>query len=628
MPLSCFRRPLTLAALSLILLLCLLKRLGCFQVDPAPDLLAYAYLDGVCYQGRVVSGFSAKRQGERVWLRLVSAAGSCSAADSGWSKLKKPVLVMAYLPAGEPGSRLALPGSLLRVEGRLRLGRSAKNPGEFDEKAFLEDRGSAFVLHGKRSLRAESPGPWRLPWTLAASAHRSIHDYLTGNFPRDTAAVLEGVMLGYKGALSTAANRSVQDAGAMHILVPSGAKVAFVLGFCAWILGRLGCAPSGRWAGGALVGAFYVLAAGGDAPYTRAYFCAMAMAAAWALDRESGAFQGLALSALITLLVEPRELFTTGFQMTYSAVLGLCLVMPRLRLPAAWHPALRRGLQLATVSAVVQVMLWPIFAGVFARASLIGVLSNLLLVPYSGLVMGAGFLSWGISFLDLPPLLQAVEICARALADAFLIACRFFAEIPGAAVDLAPMGTIEVAAYYAAVFGLLVLPRWRVTAFAWLLAAALGTAGAASSALERSRARVLFLSSPKGMAALAFLPGEQPLLVGGPVRPSLLRQVLRRLGEGPVGSARMPREGRPFLLGFGRLRVLFSRETARVLGPLPGGEAEYCILGPPSRFSAGDCPGGRVFSPSRQGAVWILSDGDYVEIRAQDESDPLGGAVL
>ncbi|MEK7744044.1 MAG: DUF4131 domain-containing protein, partial [Elusimicrobiota bacterium] len=133
MPLSCFRRPLTLAALSLILLLCLLKRLGCFRVDPAPDLLAYAYLDGVCYQGRVESGFSAKRQGERIWLRVESAAGSCSAEDAGWSKLKKPVLVMAYLPASDPGSRLALPGSLLRVEGRLRLARSAKNPGEFEE---------------------------------------------------------------------------------------------------------------------------------------------------------------------------------------------------------------------------------------------------------------------------------------------------------------------------------------------------------------------------------------------------------------------------------------------------------------------------------------------------------------
>ncbi|MEK9144803.1 MAG: ComEC/Rec2 family competence protein [Elusimicrobiota bacterium] len=467
MPLSCFKRPLTLATLSLILLLCLLKRLGCFRVDPAPDLLAYAYLDGVCYQGRVVSGFSAKRQGERIWLRVESAAGSCSAQDAGWSRLKEPVLVMAYLPAGDPGSRLALPGSLLQVEGRLRLARGAKNPGEFDEKAFLEDRGSAFVLHGKRSLRAESPGPWRLPWTLAVSAHRSIHEYLTGRFPRDTAAVLEGVMLGYKGALSAAANRSVQDAGAMHILVPSGAKVAFVLGFSSWLLLRLGAASMLRLAAGALSGGFYVLAAGGDAPYTRAYFCAMAMAAAWALDRESGAFQGLVLSALITLLAQPRELFTAGFQMTYAAVLGLCLVMPRLRLPAAWHPALRRGLQLAVVSAVVQVMLWPIFAGVFARASLIGVLSNLLLVPYSGLVMGAGFLSWGISFLDLPPLLQAAEACAGSLAGAFLSACRFFAGIPGAAMDLAPMGDVEVAAYYAAVFGLLVLPRWRASVFAW-----------------------------------------------------------------------------------------------------------------------------------------------------------------
>jgi len=635
MPLSWLKRPAVLAALLLVLSLCALKAAGFFQVPVPADWARRLWKDGLQLEGEVLSGFAPKRQGDRVFL------------------LSESVRVMAYLPPEDPLTPAVLPGARAVLEGRLRRPRPASNPGDFDERAFVEGRGAAFVFQARRVLRVEAP-PSR-PKAWAGAFHRSVHEHLERRYPPETAGVLEGFLLGYKGKLSPASNRAVQDAGVMHLLVPSGAKVALVMGAVLWLAGWAGLARPLRFGLCALLGGFYTLAVGAEPPYTRAYLCAMVMLLALAFERESGGFQGLALAAILTLALEPRDLFGAGFQMTYAAALGIQLALTNRSLPRRWPRWARSILRACLASVVVQIMLWPTFAAYFGRGSLIGAAANLLLIPCSGAVMLAAFAGWASGA-------DACVWAAARLSDLFLGACRLIAGLPWAAVDLRPMSALHLAAYYLAVFGLLALPRWRLSLAAWGLAAALGAAG-----LERRPPlEVLLLSQPGGRAALLRLPDKTTALLDGRIQPSLLRGVLkaeglpradelwlrglssagrrpaallaqvggvRRLGPGELlrrGEAVLeagPRE--PFLpltLLFRRVSVTFGEDWVRAGGR--EGERAYCIMASPSGQPSSRCAGTRELFLRSDGAVRILSDGEDVHIEAIRDGDPFGRGIL
>ncbi|MFH1726670.1 MAG: ComEC/Rec2 family competence protein [Elusimicrobiota bacterium] len=521
MPLSYFRRPLAVATFLYIVVLIGLQSRGFFRLESPPRLRPYARIPSVRVEGLVVSGFSPKRPGDRYWLRVDRTAG----------RIHEPVGVMAYLPRADPSTALLRPGRRVGLEGRLRLPRWPRNPGAFDEKAFLERRGAVFVLHARKveALRGRAPPSW-LPWAAGESVHRSVHAYLYRRFPETTASILEGILLGYRGPLPAALKRDIQRAGVMHLLTPSGAKVTLLL---AWVLlasGLLGLRPGARLAAAALMGGFYLLVVGAEPPYTRAYFMALVVYASYLIGRESGGFQALVLSALGTLLVSPRSLFCAGYQLTYLAMLGILIALPRWRPPRHWPPPLSLAARIFSISFVVQLMLWPTFAHFFACGSVVGLLVNIVMVPGSGIIAGSGFLAWAASLAPIPIVESLLAWAAGALADAFRVLCVFAAGLPGAAVDLRPMSPAEIAAYYLGAFAVLVLPRRRPAAGFAAAAALVWMGSLAHAGLAPERVSVLFLSQRGARAALVTFPGRRHVLVDAGATPSVYRDVFRRLG--------------------------------------------------------------------------------------------------
>ncbi|MFA6030368.1 MAG: ComEC/Rec2 family competence protein [Elusimicrobiota bacterium] len=646
MPLSWLRRPLVLAALLAVGGLSLAGALGRLRPPRAPELERFLRAERVCLRVLPRSGFAPKRDGERSWLELRAAAPSCAAAPARWIPLRAPVRALAVLPAGDPASAALLPGREALLEGRLRRPRRAANPGEFDEGEFLASRGAAYMFRGRvRDPGAGTP-PLALPRAAAAAAHRLLHRRLERRLPPLEAAVLEGLLLGYKGALPPARGREVQDAGVLHLLVPSGAKVGAVLAAVLGLGALFGLPRGARLCAAAAAAGFYTLVVGADAPYTRAWLGFAAFAAGWTLRRESGALQALALAALATFLVEPQEALTAGFRMAYAAVFFIALYALRPRpaeRPSAWTRA-RRAL---AAGATIQAALWPTFGAYFGRGSLVGLPANLLLIPCAPALMGAGLLAalvpdaWAGPFAAL----------AGALARAFLGVCAVFAAAPFAAVDLAPMGGAATLAWYLALFAALALSRPAAAAAA--LAAAFLLAW--PFAPERAPLEVLLLSQPGGRAALLRLPDGRSVLLDARVRPSLLRGVLRAQGlarvdelwlRGDAGLGRRPagilslagglrrlrarsafaQAGAALRLGaaaggeppalelrHGALELRLDEDWARVR-VLRGGGGDYCIMLASSGFPSSRCAAGRTLSLRRDGAVLIRSDGIDVRV--------------
>lgn len=560
-PLCHLRRPLVLAAL-------LWGALLAWRGTPEPELFWPERRSGVRLEGRVASPLKEHLREDRVFVDAERLDGR-----------PFPQKVLLRLRPG--GHDWLRPGLSVSSEGKLRRPRAPRNPGEFDERGFLEQKGATWVLHAV-SISSAGPHPWA-PRAWAEAARRSFESSLERQLPAAQARLAAGLSLGYKGALPADLDRASRDSGTIHLLVPSGAKVALVL-LGLERLGRfLTFPPWARFVSAALGGGFYTLMVGAEAPYARAYLGALVLLLGPLLGRDSGPMQAAAVSALLLLLEDPREISGAGFQMTYAATVALCLGLPR------WRRMLPRGKlwEAAAVCLLVQVSLWPIFVQVFGRASLIGPLANFALVPAAAPLAAGAWLLW--AWPD--PIIAGV--LSRALAW-FGEAMVFFAQVPYAAVDVAPMAPWELWAYCAAAGAVCLWPqkeaRWALICTAALVWGAGGLLAAARApALE-----VTLLSLKRGRPALLSFAGGRHWLVD-PVGPAGgVEDALRALRVGKLealvlAGAHEERAAKALIARLKPERVLRTRPFSLCMSPvcldlgtpwprLRRGEGEYSII--------------------------------------------------
>lgn len=448
------------------------------------------------------------------------------------------VKVLAYLPKDAPALDAVRPGQRLALTGAMRLPRFPRNLGDFDERSFLSDRGIGWIMKAESVEVLPEPVLWR--WLIlywAEGVRLSIERCFASRLEDDDTKLMTGLTLGYKGPLPHELNRAIQDAGVMHLLVPSGAKVAFVLlgiaALCSWF----GLPLWARLSIGAFAGGFYTLMVGADPPYARAYLGALALGLGAWLDRESGAFQATVLSAFLILIAEPRALFSAGFQMTYLAMAGLLLAMPRVdgALPQDWPRPVRALACVGAVTVIVQLMLWPVFANTFGRAALLGAAANLPLVPLSGVILSAGFGFWGLCFVAPEPLVAHAARGLGLLLSLFRWLCFKAASLPAAAVELSPLTAPQVAAYYLLAAALLVLPLRKTAAALAAGGLLVLAAGAAAARWRAPPVSVLYLSLREPAAVVSFADGRRwlvgPGAPAGTVRKALLALGISRLDK-------------------------------------------------------------------------------------------------
>jgi competence protein ComEC len=229
----------------------------------------------------------------------------------------------------------------------------------------------------------------------------------------EIASLYLAMMLGEQAALSAEQENAFMRSGTFHVFSVSGLHVgviALALGqlFRAVRLPRRGAALAtlaGLWV--------YVQITGTGTPAVRAYVMIAFLLSSEIFRLPGNALAALTASAWVTLLRDPLELFSTGFQMSYSVVAALILLGGPLadRWMAYWQPFVLRprpewrwwheGIHWTGRQAVAAAAgCWAAFLastpsgigyfGVFSPGSLP---ANLLILPLSTLAIVAGFVS-------------------------------------------------------------------------------------------------------------------------------------------------------------------------------------------------------------------------------------------
>ena len=282
------------------------------------------------------------------------------------------------------------PGDMVELQARLRLTDEggAKEPTFHRTSGILllgYQRGDAAITAGETTWR-DWPAVWR---------HR-LKSIITRCFPADTFGFAKALLLGDKTDLSYAQNTDFSVSGISHIVAVSGLHVSIL---CAMIF----VVSRKRRFLTAIIGIpvllFFAAVVGFTPSVTRAVLMQCLMMLAVVVDREYDPPTALAFAVLVILIHCPLTIASVGFQLSVASVAGIFLFYPALSewmkrsLPGKGK-TLRGRLERWFVSSVsvtlsALVLTTPLVAVYFGTVSLIGVVTNLLVIfVISGIFYG------------------------------------------------------------------------------------------------------------------------------------------------------------------------------------------------------------------------------------------------
>jgi competence protein ComEC len=293
-------------------------------------------------------------------------------------------------------------GDRFLVYGTLAPIAPPKNPIDFDFRTYMRRKGV--------SRKLSPVTPEFIPLSAAASPRRWAHNLqqrLTQQLQKtplstDSKALVMALILGNKTDLTEERITQYKRAGAMHLLAISGLHVGIVL-----MLLRFLAAPLKRIPYGGVLAAIlpivllwcFALITGGSPSVVRAVTMFSFLQVGLALRRKNAGIQGVWVSCIVLLVAQPRLLFDVGFQLSYSAVFGIVWMMPHWqRLFAKTNRFVRYFTSLMGLGCIAQLSVLPLSLYYFHQFPMLFWVSNLVLVPFLGIILLAGIGCIFVSF--------------------------------------------------------------------------------------------------------------------------------------------------------------------------------------------------------------------------------------
>ena len=286
--------------------------------------------------------------------------------------------------------------------------KSPLNPYQFNYKEYLENQ----QIHHQISIKSKEylllKNDYQSIKGWAFSIRKRINNALTKfNIKGDQLSIINALLLGQRQEISKNILENYQNAGAVHILAVSGLHVGIILIMLTFLLSPLEKLKYGTFIK-LLVIVFllwvFAFIAGLSASVVRAVTMFSAIAISMTIKQSISTYKALIISIFILLLFNPFYLFNVGFQLSYLAVFFIVWTQPMLY--KLWNPRLKLlnySWRLLTVSVAAQVGVLPLSLYYFHQFPGLFFLTNLIIIPFLGIILGMGVLVIGLALLNILP---------------------------------------------------------------------------------------------------------------------------------------------------------------------------------------------------------------------------------
>ena len=291
-------------------------------------------------------------------------------------------------------------GDVLEVKGRLQEPVVFE---DFDYKDYLRKKEILAVMYYPQTEIKSYRGPSSIYRGRASiyfkilEMKEKLRENIYSSIPPPQADVLLALILGDKNRISNDFKDKLNIAGIRHLTAVSGMHIVIISSILMSLFLFLGFWKKQAIILSLLFIFFFIALTGFQTSSIRAGIMGSLLLIGPLFGRRSNSIRALILAGLVMLVINPFLFKEVGFQLSFSAALGIIL------LSSAFKKYLKSNILAATFSAYIFTL--PILIYSFGRISLIGLLTNLLVLPIISIVMVAGFIASLFSFLSFIPLI-------------------------------------------------------------------------------------------------------------------------------------------------------------------------------------------------------------------------------
>lgn len=329
-----------------------------------------------------------------------------------------------------------------------------RNPGEFDLQSYLARQDvhlALIVRYAENGLLLNHGGG---NWILRAA--QKSRDWMSSVLSRDlesssdVTGSINGMVLGLRHQTAEDIEEPFQQTGTLHLFAVAGLHVG-IMARLLWIFATVVRLPR-NWATILIIPAllFYSAVTGLHISSVRAAVMSAVLLAGFLVERRAFALNNLAAAATLILCWKTNELFSVGFQLSFSVVAAIVLLadptyhflrrcfeadpfLPR-RLFGLGRRILSHSLSWLARAASVSFAAWvgslPLMLWHYYLITPISLLANLVVVPIAFFVLASGLIS-----MVLAPVSTWLSVVFNNtnwfLTKIILGAVHLFAQIPG-----------------------------------------------------------------------------------------------------------------------------------------------------------------------------------------------------
>ena len=390
------------------------------------------YLEGLegnnaAVTGRVVS--IVKKDDEYFKLQLSDVS---IISDNGARSYKKKILVNVYSDIADYRTVL---WDRVYITGEVSIPKERSNPGTFDYRRYLKSIGIRCIITAENIENVKKAGGIAALLKTAKCRTADIFESALGN----DSAVVMGLLFGETSGIDEDIIETFRRGGTAHVLAVSGLHLGLLYSFLCRFKRKKRSIPADI----AIVLALsaYTALAGFTASVVRACLMIFIHIAGNHLNRRYDLISSTCVSMIIILAVNPMQIYSAGFKMSFLAVITLGIMIPLIQKKI-------KGILLPMIA--VQTGMVPYTMYVFNYVSLTSVISNIPVYFIAAAMIPAGISV--IAFCWLPVIAKPAAMITGLFVK-LLLWCNDFTYMGGVfTFDVASPSVIFLAVYYIFIF--------------------------------------------------------------------------------------------------------------------------------------------------------------------------------
>ena len=342
-------------------------------------------------------------------------------------------------------------GDVLKIKGKLDKPVGQKNFGEFNYELYLA-REKIFTylnIWQEKDIQKIGEDDSNFLVSFSLSARDKIKEITKQTLPPPYNYLLIGMLLGEKSFIPTDLKEVFAEAGIMHILAVSGLHVGIIAMALIAFLGILRLPKKPKLLILISILIMYASITGFRPSVLRATIMFILLIGGKLLNRSRNLNISLFFAAFLILLSNPLILYDAGFLLSFIVTFSIINLSPILQ--GLFSKIVIWIKSPLAVSTAAWIGIFPLSAYFFSKVSIISIVSNIFIIPLTGIAVILGFVTFfiGLASISFAGIIANINYLVLNL---ITLIAKSFSLIPFAFVYVAQPSIMVIILYYLSVF--------------------------------------------------------------------------------------------------------------------------------------------------------------------------------